>query len=145
MAHWYELLQADKTYQGYCEDVQRLTKDKDLLKSQTRPKLRDLMSLDVMEDLLIDKLGHAETNDEEDKVLERITGRDGETYWWRYSTAHDMIQDMMLRKCVEIANIKVSIDLCDERLKEAQHAMGEYTDKFRDNFHKEAAKEDEQA
>ena len=137
MACWYTELQKDKVYQGHCADVQRLTKDKDLLKSQTRPKLRDLMSLDVIEDILIDKMGHAETDADEDKVLERITGRDGETYWWRYSTAQDMIQDMMLRKCVEIANIKVSIDLCDERLKEAQHALGEYTDKFRDNFNKE--------
>ena len=142
MTCWFTALQQDKTYQGYAEDVLRLTKDKDLLKSQTRPKLRDLMSLDVMEDMLIDKMGHAETDAEEDKVLERITGRDGETYWWRYSTAQDMIQDMMLRKCVEIANIKVSIDLCDERLKEAQHAMGEYTDKFRDNFNKEATKDE---
>ena len=139
---WFTALQQDKTYQGYCEDVQRLVKNKETLMSQTRPKLRDLMSLDVMEDLLIDKMGHAETNDDEDKVLERITGRDGETYWWRYSTAHDMIQDMMLRKCVEIASIKESIDLNDRSLKEAQHAMGEYTDKFRDNFHKEAAKDE---
>ena len=97
------------------------------------------MSLDVIEDMLIDKMGHAETDAEEDKVLERITGRDGETYWWRYSTAQDMIQDMMLRKCVEIANIKVSIDLCNDRLKEAQHALGEYTDKFRDNHNKTEA------
>ena len=139
MTCWFTALQQDKTYQGYAEDVLRLTKDKDLLKSQTRPKLRDLMSLDVMEDMLIDKMGHAETDAEEDKVLERITGRDGETYWWRYSTAQDMIQDMMLRKCVEIASIKESIDLCDRTLKEAQHALGEYTDKFRDNHNKTEA------
>lgn len=139
---WFTALQQDKTYQGYCADVQRLTKDQDLLKSQTRPKLRDLMSLDVIEDMLIDKMGHAETDAEEDKVLERITGRDGETYWWRYSTAQDMIQDMMLRKCVEIASIKESIDLCEQSLKEAQHALGEYTDKFRDNFNKEATKDE---
>ena len=139
---WFTALQQDKVYQGHCADVQRLTKDKDLLMSQTRPKLRDLMSLDAIEDMLIDKMGHAETDAEEDKVLERITGRDGETYWWRYSTAQDMIQDMMLRKCVEIANIKASIDLCDERLKEAQHALGEYTDKFRDNYNKEATKDE---
>ena len=142
MASWFELLQADKVYQGHCADVQRLTRDKDLLMSQTRPKLRDLMSLDAIEDMLIDKMGHAETDAEEDKVLERITGRDGETYWWRYSSAQDMIQDMMLRKCVEIASIKESIDLCERSLKEAQYAMGEYTDKFRDNFNKEAAKDE---
>ena len=139
---WFTALQQDKTYQGYCADVQRLHKDKDMLKSQTRPKLRDLMSLDVIEDMLIDKMGHAETNSKEDKVLERITGRDGETYWWRYSSAQDMIQDMMLRKCVEIASIKESIDLCERSLKEAQYAMGEYTDKFHDNFNKEAAKDE---
>lgn len=141
MANWFELLQADKVYQGHSADVTRLSSDRELLKSQTRTKLRDLMSLDVMEDLLIEKMGHAETDEDEDKILERITGRDGESYWWRFSSAQDMVFDMMMRKCVEIANIKASIDICDDRLEEARSALSEYTDKFRTNYNKEAANE----
>ena len=90
---------------------------------------------------MIRKMGDAETtNKAQDKTLEQITGVDGECWWWKYSHSTDLIRDMIIAKCVEVANIKATLDAVLEQRNALDVEMEDYRDKFRDKFNKEAAK-----
>jgi len=135
---WYEALTVDAAYKGHHKDLRKLRDDLQSLKSQTRPKLRDLITLNMMEDVMIDKQGDAEcVSDKQDKVIRRVTGHSSEVYWEMYSDAGNMAFDMMLRKCVEVSNLKVSMDICQDRINEAQQALSDYIDRFKTNYKEE--------
>ena len=135
---WYEALTVDAAYKGHLKDLRKLRDDLQSLKSQTRPKLRDLITLNMMEDVMIDKQGDAEcVSDKQDKVIRRVTGHSSEAYWEMYSDAGNMAFDMMLRKCVEVSNLKVSMDICQDRINEAQQALSDYIDRFKTNYKEE--------
>ena len=141
---WYEALTVDADYIGHCADLKKLRKDLEFLKSQTRPKLHDLITLNMMEDVMMEKQGDAEcVSDKQDKVVRRVTGQCSDVYWELYSHGGDLAFDMMLRKCVEVSNLKVSMDICKDRINEAQQALGDYIDRFRTNYKEEPS--DEQA
>ena len=96
----------------------------------------------MMEDVMIDKQGDAEcVSDKQDKVIRRVSGHSSEVYWEIYSHAGDMAFDMMLRKCVEVSNLKVSMDICQDRINEAQQALSDYIDRFIINYKEEPANE----
>ena len=132
---WYEALTVDATYKGHIKDLRKLRDDLQFLKSQTRPKLREIITLNMMEDVMIDKQGDAEcVSDKQDKVMRRVTGQSSEFYWQIYSDAGNMAFDMMLRKCVEVSSLKVSMDICQDRINEGQQALSDYIDRFKTNY-----------
>ena len=138
---WLTSLYQDKTYQGYVADVDNLRRERDDFKSKIRLKLRDLMTINLMEDVMLDKQGDAEcVSDKHEKLLRRVTGNSSDVYWDVYSRAAQITFDMMLSLSVDIANLKVSLDLCKQRIKEAEQAKSEYSDKFHEKFIKEANK-----
>ena len=143
MACWIDALNADKVYDAMREDFIKTNKDRDKLLSKIRPLIRDITTLDVMDDIMIRKMGDAETtNKAQDKTLEQITGVDGESWWWKYSHSTDLIRDMIIAKCVEVANIKATLDAVLEQRSALDAEMDDYRDKFRNKFNKEAAKDE---
>jgi hypothetical protein len=139
MTTWYEAMEADKVYKALLEDLQQCHNDIGKLRNKTRALIRDIGCLDTLEDLSLKSQWGEETSAEEDETLENITGIDGESWYMKHHRGQELCHELMVAKCVEVANIKATMDAVEERKDNVILEKDRYREQFQANYQKEQA------
>lgn len=132
---WFTKLEQDKVYTALSEDLQQCHNEIAKLKNKARALIRDINCLDVLEDLSLKTQWQEEdTTAEEDKVLENITGIDGESWFFKHNRGQELCQELMIAKCIEVANIKAMLNVVEERKDNVINERTRYRDEYQAKF-----------
>ena len=70
-----------------------------------------------------------------DKVLEKFTGDDSESWSCTYSKSLDLIREKLVDQCVLISNRKVDVEVVSTQIKSLNIERDALGDKLREEFH----------
>jgi hypothetical protein len=76
-----------------------------------------------------------EASQANDKVLEKFTGDDSESWSGTYSKSLDLIREKLVDQCVIIANRRVDVEVVSTQIKSLNIERDALGDKLREEFH----------
>ena len=127
----YALKQADPKYTAYDEKIRDAHQEKRKTNSKQCIAMRHICQLNHALDLVRSKsCSVEETTNKTDKILDDVTGADGEGWFWTYHNAGEEIEKAMIQKCIKVANLAVNYDVCSERISALIAKQKEYGDKL---------------
>ena len=107
---WFVAIEEDKVYQALLKDLKQCHHEIMSLDNKIRALIRDIVCLDSLEDLSINiQCDTEEPSSEEDELLTKITGMESEGWWHRHHRGQELCKEMMVSKCIEVANITALI------------------------------------
>jgi hypothetical protein len=122
---------ADPKYMEFTSKIRDAHKEKCRTNGKQCNLMRELNNLSASLDLTRRKSWDFEsTSKKQDKVLEDLTGDDGESWFYTYCGAADEIEKMMIQKCIKVANLAVQWDVLTDRIKKLNEDQDKYGDKL---------------
>ena len=136
----YALKQADPKYTAYDEKIRDAHQEKRKTNSKQCIAMRHICQLNHALDLVRSKSWSVEeTTNKTDKILDDVTGSDGEGWFWTYHNAGEEIEKAMIQKCIKVANLAANYDALSERIT----SLIAEQKKYGDNLVKKAQQKEE--
>ena len=127
----YALKQADPKYTAYDEKIRDAHQEKRKTNSKQCIAMRHIHHLNHALDLVRSKSWSVEeTTNKTDKILDDVTGADGEGWFWTYNKAGEEIEKAMIQKCIKVANLAANYDALSERIASLLDKQKEYGNKL---------------
>ena len=127
----YALKQADPKYTAYDEKIRDAHQAKRKTNAKQCIAMRHICQLNHALDLVRSKSWSVEeTTSKTDKILDDVTGADGEGWFWTYHNAGEEIEKAMIQKCIKVANLAANYDALSERITALIAEQKKYSDQL---------------
>lgn len=127
----YALKQADPKYKAYDVRIRDAHSEKRKTNAKQCAAMRHICQLNHALDLVRSKSWSVEdTTTKTDKILDDVTGADGEGWFWTYHNAGEEIEKAMIQKCIKVANLAANYDVLSERITTLIAEQSEYGDQL---------------
>ena len=136
MTSCYSYMYDHKDYKAISKKIEVLWTQKRELNREQSQALWDMQALTHGLDVIRSHMYNLEdATHGNDKVLEKFTGDDSESWSCTYSKSLDLIREKLVDQCVIIANRKVDVEVVSTQIKSLNIERDALGDKLREEFH----------
>ena len=106
----------NEEWKAFTPKMQAIRREQSSLGYKQRSLMNRVTDLDLVDDLLLHKMGELEgpIPEKQEKQLRKLTGMDSECWYYKYDRCKDAINEMRVAKCLEVSALQSQIQLLDE-------------------------------
>jgi len=109
----------NEEWNAFTQKLLAIRKEINSLGYEQRRLMNKVTDLDLVDDLLLDKMGDLEgpIPEKQEKQLRKMTGMDSECWFYKYDRCKDVINEVRVAKCLEVSSIQSKINLLEHDYK----------------------------
>ena len=132
----------NEEWKAFTPKLQSIRKEINSIGYKQRSLMNKVTDLDVVDDLLLHKMGDLEGTlpEKQEKQLKKMTGMDSDCWYYKYDRSRDVINELRIAKCLEVSALQSQIQLLEHDYKVLDKAQDDCRDRLIKQ-HNEAAKE----
>lgn len=106
----------NEEWKAFSTKMQAIRKEQSSLGYKQRRLMNKVTDLDLVDDLLLYKMGDLEGQipEKQEKQLRKMTGMDSECWYYKYDRCKDAINEVRVAKCLEVSALQSQIQLLDD-------------------------------